>query len=243
MANCICCNSPAGMFYSGVKSRDGSICANCNLLFPHHKFTDAASLKRQYEENKARQIAFKKTVTFSATDKANRTTRKMEVDQNNGLFYFDTGKLFDTMKAQIIYTFDEIDNYELQNTAGETIIKSKGGLTRAAIGGVAFGGAGAIVGASTSKKKATVKNIQSEATITLKTHMGKRIEKIIATPEIMAFLDMILDAAEADKSVQSLPAALQTALVADELLKLKSLLDAGIITQEEFDQQKQKLLS
>lgn len=31
--------------------------------------------------------------------------------------------------------------------------------------------------------------------------------------------------------------------VADELLKLKSLLDAGILTQEEFDKQKQKLLN
>ena len=29
---------------------------------------------------------------------------------------------------------------------------------------------------------------------------------------------------------------------ADELIKLKSLLDAGVITQEEFDAQKQKLL-
>ncbi len=32
-------------------------------------------------------------------------------------------------------------------------------------------------------------------------------------------------------------------LVADELLKLKQLLDMGVLTQEEFDQQKQKLLS
>ena len=32
-------------------------------------------------------------------------------------------------------------------------------------------------------------------------------------------------------------------LVADELLKLKQLLDMGVLTQEEFDQQKQKLLN
>lgn len=172
-------------------------------------------------------------------DKAAKITKKLEMDQNNKLFYIAISKFIESGSTRVIYSFDEIDSYELENTAGETIIKSKGGLTRAAVGAVTFGGAGAIVGASTSKKKATVKNVQSEATITLKTHMGKRIEKIIATPEILAFLDTILDQAEADQPAS----AQQNTSVADELLKLKSLLDAGIITQDEFDQQKQKLLN
>ena len=43
--------------------------------------------------------------------------------------------------------------------------------------------------------------------------------------------------AHAESSVQN------TTSVTDEILKLKSLLDSGILTQKEFDKQKEKLLT
>jgi hypothetical protein len=43
--------------------------------------------------------------------------------------------------------------------------------------------------------------------------------------------------------VQAAPAGLSMDEKTDQLTKLKGLLDAGVLTQEEFDQQKMKILS
>ncbi len=42
---------------------------------------------------------------------------------------------------------------------------------------------------------------------------------------------------------QNIPADQSPTLIADELLKLKQLLDMGVLTEDEFNQQKQKLLN
>lgn len=46
------------------------------------------------------------------------------------------------------------------------------------------------------------------------------------------------------QNLKSTPSSQQTTVsVPDELIKLKSLLDTGVITQDEFDTQKKKILS
>lgn len=47
----------------------------------------------------------------------------------------------------------------------------------------------------------------------------------------------------AGKEPEKETASIDTATVSDELIKLKQLLDQGVLTQEEFDEQKRKLLS
>ena len=243
--NCLCCGVSIGAFSGGsVKSKDGKVCKLCSIVYPHHSFTDTDTLKKNYNENNRRADLFQKTTEFKAEDKSNKQNSKyMILDQVNNLFVILYGSGIGGFHRTTVYSFDEIDSYETQNTAGETISKSKGGVGRAVAGGLLFGGAGAMVGATTGKRSSTVINVQSEATIYLKTHMGKRTETIIGTTEILAFLDKILDEAEQDTEKKSLPETNNTSSTADELLKLKSLLDAGILTQDEFDAEKKKILS
>lgn len=51
----------------------------------------------------------------------------------------------------IVFSFSEIENYRIENVGEKVVTKTKGGIRRALVGGVMFGAAGAIVGASTAK--------------------------------------------------------------------------------------------
>ena len=52
-------------------------------------------------------------------------------------------------------------------------------------------------------------------------------------------LTEILEKNNAKKAIESN----DSNLIADELIKLKNLLDSGVLTEEEFNKQKEKLLS
>lgn len=56
----------------------------------------------------------------------------------------------------IVFKFSELEEYRIEKVGEKTVTKTKGGITRAVVGGAAFGLAGAIVGASTAKQE-TVK--------------------------------------------------------------------------------------
>lgn len=62
--------------------------------------------------------------------------------------------------------------------------------------------------------------------------------------QIVEFLQKAIIELEESKSIQEIALAPQDngSSVADELAKLKSLLDAGVLTQEEFDDQKAKII-
>lgn len=65
----------------------------------------------------------------------------------------------------------------------------------------------------------------------------ERAEAVLAELEII-----VSENRNADPQVSAPASAGSPALVADELLKLKQLLDMGVLSQEEFDRQKRKLL-
>jgi len=56
-----------------------------------------------------------------------------------------------------VYNFSDIVDFELVENGNN--YKSKGGLTRSIIGGLAFGVAGAVVGATTAKKQTTINQL------------------------------------------------------------------------------------
>lgn len=185
-------------------------------------------MKKFHEENQKRNQTFKQEAEYYFIDKKANKGQYLMVDFSNKLFTFRELALFGKNPHGPLFKFYEVESYETKDTAGETVIKSKGGLTRAAVGAVTFGAAGAVVGATTSKKKVEVKNQQTEMIIVMNTLCGKRREIIIATPETIAVFDKILDESVADKSVQESQSP--SVSVADELLKLNSLKEAGILT-------------
>lgn len=163
------------------------------------------------------------------------------------------------------YTFGDLVNYELYEN--NSVIQ-KGGIGRAIVGGALFGEVGAIVGSQTRKSKNYVDSLYIR--ITLKSSGMKKITFIDSptdrngifykserkcADEILSELDLIsaenqsaaFQAAAQSQYEQPVQQTTQNeqspTLIADELLKLKQLLDMGVLTQEEFDQQKQKLLN
>lgn len=98
---------------------------------------------------------------FSKKEKVDfHTTSKI-----NGFAYFDDENrqfAINKIKKENIYKYDDIVDFELLED-GDVV--SSGGIGRALVGGALFGGAGAVVGAVTSKKKQTCNNMKVKITV------------------------------------------------------------------------------
>ena len=134
---------------------------------------------------------------------------------------------------------------------GESIASS--GLGRALAGGILFGGAGAVVGAVTGRKKSklicnslkvkiTTKNINNPVVyadfITTSTKKSSIIYKTYydLAQKCLSTLQLIVNW---NQKVKETPISSD----ADEILKFKNLLDQGIISQDEFEAKKKQLLN
>lgn len=174
----------------------------------------------------------------------------------NFLFVDDVNKTFRVNGG--IYNFKQLVGFELVED-DTTVLK--GGVGRAVAGGLLFGGVGAVVGAATRKSSNVVNSLYVRLSIN-----GRGMEKInlISFPtkrnsftyrsareqadDIISQLEIIENntkstvppSIEDDK--EGAPKDETKFSVADELIKLKQLLDIGVLTQEEFDQEKKKLL-
>ncbi|NMC98391.1 MAG: SHOCT domain-containing protein [Bacteroidales bacterium] len=126
--------------------------------------------------------------------------------------------------------------------------KKKGGITRALVGGVVAGPVGAIVGGMTAKTENNATSITSQqVTRTLVVTRDDPFNTVLSLPynaKLEVKLRDILAAnttpAVETTTVEQIES--QPVSIADEIVKLKELLDAGILTDEEFATQKAKLL-
>ncbi len=130
--------------------------------------------------------------------------------------------------------------------------KSKSVVGRALVGGILLGPVGAIVGGMTgignkeiSKSAKGIDNILSisytdsdnQDHLLVFECSNKKAKKVID------FFNSIFPEIYKEELAEELDNTEQTKLsIADELMKLKSLLDEGLLTREEFDNQKSKLL-
>ena len=146
-----------------------------------------------------------------------------------------------------LFSYDQIVSFELLEN-GESV--ASGGIGRAALGGVLFGGVGAVVGASTRsyksvceelKIKVTVKDYKDPAFyIPLIAVQASKIssvykERMKMAQNILSKLQLITSADTHRKSVSTDKF--------EEIKKYKILLDEGIISQEEFECKKKELLN
>lgn len=149
-----------------------------------------------------------------------------------------------------LFSYNQIVDFELLEN-GESI--ASGGLGRAAVGGVLFGGAGAVVGAASRsykgicselKIKITVKNYKEPAyymvfigSETQKTGDYYK-QKLKMAHDVLSKFHLITDSMpKADSSEINF-----SKNKFDEIREYKSLLDEGIISQEEFEKKKKELL-
>ena len=183
---------------------------------------------------------------------------------------FRTGKwrpdFYDNCKT---FGFDEIAGFELIENGeviATTTTKTKGGISRALVGGALAGGVGALVGASTAKKKShtTEQTVITSRCVRIsltnpnvnqiEINIPKHKEYYILTKEgkytasfetigkeIISMLESMV--AAADKFELPKPAVKDNAdQTIKQIREYKQLLDEGIITQEDFDAKKKQLL-
>lgn len=196
------------------------------------------ALNAEIQENKERIAAFKQDRVIENT---------LIIDSEHGWF-----KLKGFMNGGLVLNIADINGYEIVEN-GETV--TSGGLGRAAVGALAFGGVGAIVGAVTGKKKnkTTIDSLKIKINmndldlpvlfvnlITTKTKTTSLTYKmgIKQADNIISSLDVLVKQYQNVASVE--PA---TPSATDEIRKFKALLDDGIINQDEFDAKKAELLN
>lgn len=163
-----------------------------------------------------------------------------------------------------IHRYSDIISVSYQENGTDVYNKSLGG---AVVGGLLFGGIGAIVGGSTAKTKQNkeVNNMSikillkctSNPTLILNIYDGavlktknksdqERYEKLMKEVSgIKDIFSIIIDIVDRrNVSTSSTVISSQTSVsVADELEKLVKLKDSGILTEEEFNDQKTKILN
>lgn len=165
-----------------------------------------------------------------------------------------------TKSSSVIFSFDEIADYDLLENNNSV---SSGGIGRAIVGGVAFGGIGAVVGGLTGKKKSkatcdmlvlqiSTSNILFPSLMInyinkeVKKSDKKYINALNDAQKTIAGLNSAIQLANNDKvqkvSVENFEQLSNEKNPYNELKQLKELLDMGIITQEEFDKKKLELL-
>ncbi|MEE3805488.1 SHOCT domain-containing protein [Lysinibacillus fusiformis] len=122
----------------------------------------------------------------------------------------------------------------------ENVQKSVSSIVGWTVIGSKFGNAGAIAGAM----GANVGKDKSVATLFLKRENGEKVPLVIKCDKKDLEKLSLLIVAEEEETTQTAvtPPSTTTSIPTDELIKLKELMDAGILTQEEFDAKKKQLL-
>ena len=227
------------------KTIDGPLCTSC-----HKKCSPLASRtlnNRPAEEARqhiaSREANLEKYKAFSPTD---TVSNYLHIDRRTQSWCCPS---LDANNPDI-FSFSELVDFEMVE---DGVSVTKGGLGSAIVGGALFGVAGAIVGGGLGKKQ---KDIVNKMSIIIKTRndLIPRIEISLINTEtkrggfthknckeignkIISLLSVI-----ADSQTAPVAGSVPVASAADELMKYKQLLDAGAITQEEFDAKKKQLL-
>lgn len=165
------------------------------------------------------------------------------VNADNGDF-----RLLDSNYSNVIFNLSSIQSYEIIENND---IVTSGGLGRAVVGAITFGGAGAVVGALTGRKQnSVVDNLKIKILLNSLEFPALYIELINKpikkeNPEYGYMVQV------ADTIISSLNTVINTSESNNEnplssniehIREFKKLLDEGILTQEEFDTKKKELL-
>lgn len=159
---------------------------------------------------------------------------------------FSTIVKYNTIKGiEIIEDIKQISSTKIKGKE-----KRKGTLTRAAVGTLLMPGIGTLAGALTAKKESSGEKettTSQQVTKTIRLTRDDPFKSILTFPynvELECKLQNILDS-NSTQNIQSTnleTSSPTNSSIADELRKLKDLLDDGVLTEEEFKIQKERLL-
>ncbi len=260
---CTLCDNKIGFFSISWEIKEGCICGDCankyldtlgelgnQLYLEELEYKD----KQYVEDVILRKI---KVETYKEIFKpTNIIGCLFAIDEENKLWGILQGSGFAKKEVKKIYKFEDIFDYEVIEDE-ETITKQKGGLGsgvgKALVGGLFFGGIGALAGASSGNKKLKSKTILTslKIVISLKDSFNQVIIPIVTQPtkyyqsykddcqKITVVLDKIKQQNENFYKPENV---LKQTDEVEEIRKYKQLLDDGVITEEEFRQKKKQIL-
>lgn len=212
---------------------------------------------RKDSENKKKSIS-----VFETLDDFDCTHKQISESSGVSIGYDGVRKkicILSNHKA-LIYECKDIIQSEL-DVDGETVLKQSisGTIGRSVVGGIFGGGVGAIIGGTTGSKKGKekVKKIDLKITVlntqnpvyrinflNLEVKKGGSLYNMMyeKAEKWHGIISILIKQAEMEIHDKNLGSSNPNS-VADELLKLKNLLDSKIITKDEFDTEKNKVLT
>lgn len=181
--------------------------------------------------------------TFTPTEKIGND---IWIDSKNELLMIRTKM---NMKPKYLLKFEQLKSYSV--VENDKIIEKNNGVSRAIAGGMMFGQAGAIVGAVTKNNKI----IETTNLLQLRILATNVAENNLFIPFLIGgkfkhdsfvYKDAISRLSSCISNIDNIISSSKDLPVSDDLIeqlrKIKTLLDEGILTQEEFDRKKQELL-
>jgi len=181
--------------------------------------------------------------TFTPTEKIGND---IWIDSKNELLMIRTKM---NMKPKYLLKFEQLKSYSV--VENDKIIEKNNGVSRAIAGGMMFGQAGAIVGAVTKNNKI----IETTNLLQLRILATNVAENNLFIPFLIGgkfkhdsfvYKDAISRLSSCISNIDNIISSSKDLPVSDDLIeqlrKIKTLLDVGILTQEEFDKKKQELL-
>lgn len=255
---CVRCKAPLG-FLDKSKCRDGVFCYDCikglhkkiryNLeLYSVEQITDMIESPEKYSEKDL------------VPQKFHFANRIVTFDPVNQEFFTETAGFFrsESVSYSSILSYEYKEDGKTKGTYGKM-------LGMAAVGGILFGGAGAIVGAMMKgkgekhlvKRIEIVVNYQGEKepevfrmkvldpvlhTDAVRSDSSEYRHLLESAQAVMQVLDRIIEDNHPEVSEQPINVQAPPLSAADEIRKFKELMDEGIITKEEFEVKKKELL-
>ena len=248
----VCGNLVKGMFNAKIKDKQ-TLCTDCSskikMDFSMLPFQTAEDIKEHLIYRERNLELFNK---FSVSKEIQCGTSYFREDDKLGKWYLAYDK---KPINPALFDYNEIIDYELTED-GEQVVK--GGMGSAVAGGLLFGGVGAVVGSNVGKKTSRTVIKSMNLRISLNNKYKQQIDVDFLPPGMevkigsgiygiykaqannaISFLDTLCS--KANVTMSSIRSAAVSS--ADEILKFKNLLDAGIITPEEFEAKKKELLN
>lgn len=250
---CSVCNGEANLNRKRIANKEW-ICSSCYKRSgvklsdfynkPINKWTPT-DFKNAIQSNEENQVELSE---FNPTKKIG-TYVEFDDDQKKWLVL---SEVLGSRKKSTVYNYSDIIDFELLED-GESV--AQGGLGRALVGGALFGGAGAIVGGVTGKRKqkGVCNSLEIKVTVNDMNNPAVFI-KFITSPtkrngflfksaykdaqECLSVFQLICDQQQKDSNTNATSGS-----AAEELKKYKELLDMGAISEEEYELKKKELLS
>lgn len=260
-ANCVICGAETSSLHR-YKLNDGTyLCGDClsKVNVTEGGFSAAVLKSSSVDEIEERMKFVEKDLMRNAErlEKFTPTLKESNYiwfDDKNKWFVIPQGLFKVTIDDCYVFEYKEIVDYEVLED-GTSI--TKGGLGKALVGGAVFGIAGAIAGGTSKRTKQVCTDLKLKITtknsdqpviyipfIMTETKKDSMVYRTASTSiqRVLSKFQIISEELEAEQKESSSADESSTISVADEIKRFKELCDAGVITKDEFEAKKKKLL-